>query len=94
MPVGLVQAYVGESVPFTRAATMIFSTIITLWVAGMGLLLLQKEGFQRDASPGVSVGGEVMRSLSTATDEVRWAARSTAPCSTCSLRDTGTGPPS
>ena len=33
VPVGLVQAYTGESIALTRIATIIFPTIITLWVA-------------------------------------------------------------
>src|SRR5215216_1566662 len=42
--VGLVQAYTGESIGFTRIATIIFPTIITLWVVGMSVLLLRKAG--------------------------------------------------
>jgi hypothetical protein len=42
VPVGLVQAYTGESIGFTRIATIIFPTIITLWVAGMGVLMWRK----------------------------------------------------
>jgi hypothetical protein len=42
VPVGLVQAYMGESIGFTRVATIIFPTITTLWVAGMSVLLLRK----------------------------------------------------
>ena len=42
VPVGLVQAYTGESVPFTRIATIIFPTIITLWVAWTNVLLLRR----------------------------------------------------
>ena len=44
VPVGLVQAYTGESIPFTRIATIIFPTIITLWVVVMSVLLLRKAG--------------------------------------------------
>src|SRR5215216_5719284 len=40
--VGLVQAYTGESIGFTRVATIIFPTIITMWVAGMSVLVWQK----------------------------------------------------
>ena len=36
--VGLVQAYTGESIGFTRVATIIFPTIITMWVVGMSVL--------------------------------------------------------
>src|SRR5918994_1458554 len=42
VPVGLVQAYTGESIGFTRIATIIFPTIITLWVAGMSVLVWRK----------------------------------------------------
>jgi hypothetical protein len=42
VPVGLVQAYTGESIGFTSIATIIFPTIITLWVAGMSVLMLRK----------------------------------------------------
>src|SRR5215203_4560910 len=42
VPVGLVQAYTGESIGFTRIATIIFPTIITLWVVGMCVLMLRK----------------------------------------------------
>ena len=44
VPVGLVQAYTGESIGFTKVATIIFPTIITLWVVGMSVLLLRKAG--------------------------------------------------
>ena len=40
--VGLVQAYTGESIGFTRIATIIFPTIITLWVVGMSVLVWRK----------------------------------------------------
>jgi len=42
VPVGLVQAYTGESIGFTRIATIIFPTIITLWVVVMSVLWLRK----------------------------------------------------
>jgi hypothetical protein len=42
VPVGLVQAYTGESIGFTRIATIVFPTLITLWVAGMSVLILRK----------------------------------------------------
>jgi len=42
--VGLVRAYSGESITFTRVATITFPTIITLWVAWMGLRLLSTKG--------------------------------------------------
>jgi hypothetical protein len=40
--VGLVQAYGGESAGLTRILTIIFPTIITLWLAVMAWLLLQR----------------------------------------------------
>src|SRR5215218_8598789 len=46
VPVGLVQAYTGESIGFTRIATIIFPTLITLWVAGMSVLILRKAAFK------------------------------------------------
>jgi hypothetical protein len=42
VPVGLVQAYTGESIGFTKIATIIFPTIITLWVVVMSVLLWRK----------------------------------------------------
>src|SRR5215213_2001838 len=42
VPVGLVQGYTGESIGFTSIATIIFPTIITLWVAGMSVLVWRK----------------------------------------------------
>ena len=47
VPVGLVQAYTGESIAFTQIATIIFPTIITLWMAGMSALLLRKAASPR-----------------------------------------------
>jgi len=44
VPVGLIQAYTGESIGFTRIATIIFPTIITLWVVVMSVLLWRKAG--------------------------------------------------
>jgi hypothetical protein len=41
IPVALVQAYQGESVAFTRVATIIFPTVITLWVVWMSVRLLR-----------------------------------------------------
>jgi hypothetical protein len=38
---GLVQAYAGESTTVTRALTIVFPTVITLWLAGMSTLLLK-----------------------------------------------------
>ena len=42
VPVGLVQAYTGESIGFTMIATIIFPTLITLWVVGMCVLVWRK----------------------------------------------------
>jgi hypothetical protein len=42
VPVSLVQAYRGESIGFTRIATIIFPTKITPWVGGMSVLLWRK----------------------------------------------------
>ena len=47
VPVGLVQAYTGESIGFTRIATIIFPTIITLWVVGMSVLVWRKAASRR-----------------------------------------------
>jgi hypothetical protein len=47
VPVGLVQAYMGESIGFTRIATIIFPTIITLWVVVMSVLLWRQTGKSR-----------------------------------------------
>jgi hypothetical protein len=58
---GLVQAYAGEPVTFTRVATIIFPTVITLWVAWMGLRLLRTRagaGQEHAATPKVVVAGE------------------------------------
>src|SRR5215203_5128361 len=49
--VGLVQAYMGESIGFTRIATIIFPTIITLWVVVMSVLLLRKAGRRTERTP-------------------------------------------
>jgi hypothetical protein len=51
VPVGLVQAYTGESIGFTRVATIIFPTIITVWVVVMSVLLLRKAGRRRTERP-------------------------------------------
>lgn len=48
--VGLVQAYQGESVAFTRVATIIFPTVITLWVAWMSLRMLRTTGAATSAA--------------------------------------------
>jgi hypothetical protein len=58
---GLVQAYAGEPVTFTRVATIILPTVITLWVAWMGLRLLRTRagaGQEHAATPKVVVAGE------------------------------------
>ncbi len=41
--VGSVQAYVGESTSFTRILTIIFPTVITLWIVRMCLLVGRQE---------------------------------------------------
>jgi hypothetical protein len=41
IPVGLVQAALGESTTFTRTATIIFPTVITVWVVWMSIRLLR-----------------------------------------------------
>ena len=51
VPVGLVQAYTGESVSFTRIATIIFPTIITLWVVGMSVLIFRREARGKRPEP-------------------------------------------
>lgn len=38
--VGLVQAYAGESTDLTRSLTIVFPTVITLWLATMGIVLM------------------------------------------------------
>lgn len=40
--VGFVQAYAGESTELTRALTIVFPTVITLWLATMGARLLKR----------------------------------------------------
>jgi hypothetical protein len=58
---GLVQAYAGEPVTFTRVATIIFPTVITLWVAWMGLRLLRTRagaGQEHAVPPRVVGAGE------------------------------------
>lgn len=42
IPVALVQAYHGETVAFTRVATIITPTVITLWVIWMSVRLLRR----------------------------------------------------
>ncbi len=49
--VGLVQALVGESTGVSRVASIVFPTIITLWVAALGVLLLRRAARER---PGES----------------------------------------
>src|SRR5215216_3134436 len=51
VPVGLVQAYMGESIGFTRIATIIFPTIITLWVVVMSVLWWRKAGKRTERTP-------------------------------------------
>jgi hypothetical protein len=47
---GLVQAYAGESTTVTRVLTIIFPTVITLWLAGMSTLLLKAPTPERAAA--------------------------------------------
>jgi hypothetical protein len=39
--VGLAQAYLGESTPLIRILTIIFPTVITLWVVQLSVLVLR-----------------------------------------------------
>lgn len=48
--VGLVQAYQGESVTLTRVATIVFPTVIILWVAWMSLRMLRITAVTRSAA--------------------------------------------
>ncbi len=52
VPVGVVQAYVGESTTFTRVATIISPTIITLWVAWVSWSIWRKARSWTLASAG------------------------------------------
>jgi hypothetical protein len=47
---GLVQAYAGESTTATRVLTIVFPTVITLWLAGMSTLLLKAPAPERAAA--------------------------------------------
>jgi Domain of unknown function (DUF4386) len=47
---GLVQAYAGESTTVTRVLTIVFPTVITLWLAGMSTLLLKAPAPERAAA--------------------------------------------
>jgi hypothetical protein len=40
--VGMIQAQVGESTGISRVASIVFPTIITVWVATLGVLLLRR----------------------------------------------------
>jgi hypothetical protein len=58
---GLVQAYAGEPVTFTRVATIIFPTVITLWVAWIGAAAAPHQGWSGQdhaVTPTVVVAGE------------------------------------
>jgi hypothetical protein len=46
MAAGLIQAYTGESSPTSKILTIIFPSIITLWLIGMGFLLARKTSWQ------------------------------------------------
>ncbi len=52
IPVGVVQAYAGESTTFTRVATIISPTIITLWVAWISWSIWRKARSATLASAG------------------------------------------
>jgi hypothetical protein len=55
--VGLVQAQVGETNAVTRIPSIIFPTVITLWLAWMGVLLLRKARAPERTHPGqIAVG--------------------------------------
>ncbi|MDQ3691861.1 MAG: hypothetical protein M3406_17870 [Chloroflexota bacterium] len=41
--VGLIQGQVGESTGISRIASIVFPTVITLWVATLGILLLRRQ---------------------------------------------------
>ena len=60
-PVGLVQAYTGESSGLTRIATIICPTLITLWVAGMGVRLWRKPASTSGGIPLVVSHGALYR---------------------------------
>jgi hypothetical protein len=55
--VGLVQAQVGETNAVTRIPSIIFPTIITLWLAWMGVLLLRKAPTLERTLPGQTAAG-------------------------------------
>ena len=40
--VGSIQAYIGESTSITKVLTIVFPTVITLWLARMGVLVLRR----------------------------------------------------
>ena len=54
--VGVVQAQVGESTGISRVASIVFPTIITVWVAALGVLLLLVEGASRLDSGSIEAG--------------------------------------
>jgi hypothetical protein len=55
--VGLVQAQVAETNAVTRIPSIIFPTVITLWLAWMGVLLLRKaRGLERTRPRRPAVG--------------------------------------
>ena len=47
---GLVQAAAGESIALTRVLTIIFPTVITLWLIEMGVLVLRRASAERDVA--------------------------------------------
>ena len=54
--VGLVQAYAGESTAFTRILTIVFPTVITMWIVVMGALLFRRTGSLEPAVAGTFEG--------------------------------------
>ena len=47
---GLVQAAAGESTALTRVLTIIFPTVITLWLIEMGVLVLRRASAEPDVA--------------------------------------------
>jgi hypothetical protein len=55
--IGLVQGQVGETNAVTRIPSIIFPTVITVWLAWMGVLLLRKaRGLERTQPRQIAVG--------------------------------------
>ena len=66
--VGVVQAQVGESTGISRVASIVFPTIITLWVAALGVLLLRRA--PRLDSSSIQAESSRMRNAPQHPDEV------------------------